>query len=217
MHGINALFDEVEYDGLWLDLNEATGFCNGECVNGTVPSPPLPPKQPVRRSLKEKIMNKASKFVNEEILGTVTNDTWFDSYSDQTVSSTYNLPFSPGYQQMDHHSLSLNATHVDGESEFNLHSLFGHAQGMKTERILSDITYNQNIPTALKDKRTFILSRSTFAGSGKYVQHWLGDNDRNWESMRWSIAGIMNFNMFGIPMVGANVCGAKEDTRLNAT
>ena len=40
MHGINALFEEVEYDGLWLDMNEATGFCDGECVNGNVPTPP---------------------------------------------------------------------------------------------------------------------------------------------------------------------------------
>jgi hypothetical protein len=38
MSGINNLFDEVEYDGLWLDMNEATGFCDGECVNGFINS-----------------------------------------------------------------------------------------------------------------------------------------------------------------------------------
>jgi alpha-glucosidase (family GH31 glycosyl hydrolase) len=63
----------------------------------------------------------------------------------------------------------------------------------------------------LKDKRTFLLSRSTFAGSGQYVQHWLGDNHRNWDNMKWSIAGVMNFNMFGIPMVGPDTCGFFED------
>lgn len=52
MHGINSLFDEVEYDGLWLDMNEATGFCDGECVNGTVPVPSTPSKSQ-KRSLKE--------------------------------------------------------------------------------------------------------------------------------------------------------------------
>ena len=25
--------------------------------------------------------------------------------------------------------------------------------------------------------------------------------------MKWSIAGVMNMNMFGIPMVGPDVCG----------
>jgi alpha-glucosidase (family GH31 glycosyl hydrolase) len=29
-----------------------------------------------------------------------------------------------------------------------------------------------------------------------------------WEDMRYAIAGMMNFNMFGIPMVGADVCGS---------
>jgi alpha-glucosidase (family GH31 glycosyl hydrolase) len=53
----------------------------------------------------------------------------------------------------------------------------------------------------------FLQSRSTFAGSGKYVSHSLGENHRTFDDMRLSIAGIMNFNMFGIPLVGPNICG----------
>lgn len=52
-----------------------------------------------------------------------------------------------------------------------------------------------------------MMSRSTFAGSGKYAHHWLGEKSRTWEDMKLTIAGIMNFNMFGIPMTGADVCG----------
>lgn len=68
--------------------------------------------------------------------------TWYKSWSTQTEISTFKLPFSPGADNLDHMSLSLNATHVDNETEYNLHSLFGHAEGMKTHKILSNVTYN---------------------------------------------------------------------------
>jgi len=31
MKGLNDLWDLVPFDGIWLDLNEASGDCNGEC------------------------------------------------------------------------------------------------------------------------------------------------------------------------------------------
>jgi len=62
-----------------------------------------------------------------------------------------------------------------------------------------------------------VLSRSTFAGSGASAAHWLGENKRNWKEMEYSIAGVMNFNMFGIPMVGPTTCGYFEDTDIGLT
>ena len=46
------------------------------------------------------------------------------------------------------------------------------------------------------------------------MQHWLGDNQRTFESMKYSISGIMNMNMFGIPFVGADVCGLSADVNI---
>jgi alpha-glucosidase (family GH31 glycosyl hydrolase) len=68
--------------------------------------------------------------------------------------------------------------------------------------------------TPISGKRQLIISRSTFASSGHYVQHTLGQNHREWSNMTASISAIMNFNMFGIPVTGPETCGyfgQKED------
>ncbi|XP_069927492.1 probable maltase-glucoamylase 2 isoform X2 [Oryctolagus cuniculus] len=81
---------------------------------------------------------------------------------------------------------------------YDVHSLYGYSMARATDSAMEAIFLNN---------RSFILSRSTFAGSGKFAAHWLGDNAATWDDLRWSIPSILEFNLFGIPMVGANICG----------
>jgi alpha-glucosidase len=53
-----------------------------------------------------------------------------------------------------------------------------------------------------KGERPFIISRSTFASSGRTTGHWLGDNLSKWKWMWASIQGILQFQLFQIPFVG---------------
>uniref|UniRef100_A0A8C6NMU3 Alpha glucosidase 2 n=1 Tax=Nothobranchius furzeri TaxID=105023 RepID=A0A8C6NMU3_NOTFU len=81
-------------------------------------------------------------------------------------------------------------------THYNLHSLYGLMEA-KASRILS--------------KRPFVISRSSFPSQGLYSGHWLGDNRSQWKDLYTSITGILTFNLFGIPLVGADICGFSEE------
>jgi len=121
------------------------------------------------------------------------------------------LPYIPGYRK-DHpnirtRSLSENSySNSLNDNEFlygyNFKPLMNYIENMITNADIISIT----------NKRPFILSRSTALGHGKYSFHWLGDNTADYEHMRNGVNGIFQFQIYGVPMTGDDICGFFNDS-----
>jgi alpha-glucosidase len=77
---------------------------------------------------------------------------------------------------------------------------------------LEEIATNEMLLSLKPGLRPFIVGRSTFAGIGRKTAHWLGDNYATWAYMKRSIQGVLQFNLFAIPMVGPDTCGFNANT-----
>uniref|UniRef100_A0A4W6G8C3 Alpha glucosidase 2 n=1 Tax=Lates calcarifer TaxID=8187 RepID=A0A4W6G8C3_LATCA len=111
--------------------------------------------------------------------------------------SLENPPYTPGVLGGLLRAKTLCATAQQKQSiHYNMHSLYGLMEA-KASRIVA--------------KRPFVISRSTFPSQGMYSGHWLGDNRSQWKDLYTSIAGMLTFNLLGIPLVGADICGFSEE------
>uniref|UniRef100_A0A7N8WI38 alpha-glucosidase n=1 Tax=Mastacembelus armatus TaxID=205130 RepID=A0A7N8WI38_9TELE len=99
-------------------------------------------------------------------------------------------------------TLCMDAKQAWG-NHYDVHSLYGYSMVLATEKALQRV-FGEN--------RTMMLTRSSFPGVGKYSGHWLGDNAANWNDIKWAIPGMLEFGLFGIPYIGADICGFFDDS-----
>ncbi|KAL3875852.1 hypothetical protein ACJMK2_033763 [Sinanodonta woodiana] len=151
---IKDFHEKVQFDGLWIDMNEISSFVDGSksgCPYSHLDYPPYTPAV----------------------------DGGKLSYRTLCASARQNLSY-----------------------QYDVHNLYGLLESKVTAQALIET----------RGRRPFVISRSTYASQGRYGGHWTGDNDSSFYDMYKSIAAILNMNLFGIPLVGADICGFRHDT-----
>ncbi|KAJ2853538.1 hypothetical protein J3B02_003097 [Coemansia erecta] len=180
-HGeLQQCFDQLQIDGMWIDMNEASSFCTGSCGSGK-PDDEIPPYPWLLESVEppHRKINTTDKYLVPPYA--IHNP--LPEISDKTIETT--------------------AVHANGIIEYHVHNLYGYMESRTTRDFL--LRHRPN-------ERPFLLSRSTFSGSGALANHWTGDNAATWQDLHLSIASVFDFGIFGIPMVGADICGFNGNT-----
>ncbi|XP_026291972.1 lysosomal alpha-glucosidase [Frankliniella occidentalis] len=136
-------------------------------------------------------MNEPSNFYSGTIKGCPKNSLNYPPYVPNVIGG-----------QLFSKTLCPSAKHYSG-SHYDLHNMYGISEAVFTSFALMKIR---------NEKRPVTISRSTFPGHGHFASHWTGDVFSTWSDMKLSVAQTLNFNMFGIPFVGADICGFNGNT-----
>ncbi|XP_064482529.1 lysosomal alpha-glucosidase-like [Ornithodoros turicata] len=110
-------------------------------------------------------------------------------------------PYVPSNEPLHNMTLCMTDKHYIS-SHYNVHNAHTYLESVSTYHALK----------VIRRKRPFIISRATFSGQGKWAGHWTGDTDSAWEDMRATIPAMLNFGIYGIPLVGADICGFHRNT-----
>ncbi|TFY57478.1 hypothetical protein EVG20_g8535, partial [Dentipellis fragilis] len=226
----NWTAEGVEFSGLWLDMNEVSSFCDGSCGTGadlsntsvpvTLPGDPDSPVTSYPEGYNSTISGPSG---NLTVNGTQTygagessaGSAWLQQRvlskrglgaANQTNVNLNTPPYAlhNGFGRLSIHTLATNATHAGGYVEIDVHNIWGYMEERATHRSLSS--------SVRPGQRPFLISRSTFPGTGKWSGHWLGDNTSKWAYLLYNIQGVLQFQLFQIPMVGADTCGFMGNT-----
>ncbi|CAG9821832.1 unnamed protein product [Phaedon cochleariae] len=124
----------------------------------------------------------------------------FDGCPNSTLDQPPYLPKIDG-GVINYKTMCMSARQFAGR-HYDVHNLYGLSEAIATNFALASI----------RAKRPMIISRSTFAGHGNFAGHWSGDVWSAWEDMRYTVPEMLSFSLFGIPLMGADICGFNGNT-----
>lgn len=118
----------------------------------------------------------------------------------------------------------MTARHFVGP-HYDVHNMYAIYEAKATQEALIAIR---------GPSRPFIISRASSTGIGRYGSHWTGDVASSWDNLKASISSSfpicflyltpkitnchflylanLNFNLFGVPLVGTDICGFNGNT-----
>lgn len=175
---------QVAFDGLWTDMNEVANFCDGRCpllpddAGGDLFSCTCGPSAPEASSL--------------------NTPPFLPGGLDARPCRSQAVRDAGG--GLDCGTISMTARYHNDVLEYNRHNLFGHrwvpflathcalpsltgrvpaayaCRHVMRVRACSEAALTATALTAVRGKRPFVLTRSTYSGSGSHVAHWLGED-----------------------------------------
>ncbi|KAH8921253.1 glycoside hydrolase family 31 protein [Atractiella rhizophila] len=123
-------------------------------------------------------------------------------YEQKLLNPPYNINNVKGV--LSDFTAHVDTLHWGGLYHYDVHNLFG--------MMMTQHTYDALLARR-PGLRPFIISRSSFAGSGRKNGVWTGDVRSSWPNYRNSIANLLAFSsLYQIPVSGADVCGFLGDT-----
>lgn len=217
-------YQDLEFDGWWLDISDLSSWCTGSCGSGRLDDNPIhvPFKLPGEPGQINYDYPEAFGISNATEAASAIAASLSQASAYPTPTTTIGTPTvgftipTPGVRNITFPPYALNltleghsllrqgvapyATHNDGfnTTEYELHNTYGY---------VSTIATYYGLLASKPGKRPFLISRSTSPGSGNWTGHWGGDTNSRWGNMYMTIPQALTFSIAGIPYFGVETCG----------